>query len=741
MGQNGGASNWQEDLRTALRHLWDPDRLSQSPLADLTVVQQRATRQGGDLPAPLDRAQALRQVLTEALETLRPLGTPQPRDRRWQRYRLLRDTYWQGQDNEMVMRQLFLSRTTFYREQRRAIAALAQALADLSAPAAQATASPTSPETIPPLRDFVGRADELAHYHALLDKRGWAIVEGPPGVGRTTLGIALAHQRAPRERVFWYTLRPNLNDDATSVVQALALFLMPQDDAGQVSVDSRSLGPTVARLLSGLHGQAVLLCFDDVHVVDEDPALHSLLAALWQSARERRLTMLALSRHRLTFTNEPTGPALEGLSPADAAALLEQMGLPALPPDLFGALYQRTQGNPQLLRLFVAGLDLTLPPDALVAACRKAMSELSRQRAVHTYLMDNVLQTLSPQECQVLQALATCRPPVRHETVEALTGQPGSTRAILYALVDRHILEETPDGTALTSHPLVRDFCYELLDEAARERLHRRAAEVYRDEDQILEAAHHHVAVGDLLPAARLLVAHAQALLEAGQAGPLARQLAGFPSAPEPDRLPLDDWVAVQVALGHAQAQQGDHDAALGTYDLLLTTLQPLAGPAIRRHLVLAYDGLAVVYERQGDHDTALAFLQRSIEQAEGLDETGTMGRLLARAAEVFCRQARYDQAIQHCERSLAILPPEGQDDVVGEVYRVLGAIHHARGDLMQAIAHAETALWASRRAGDVAGQIRAHQDLADYYAQRGDYAAGEHIMQVRLLRGLVRSS
>ena len=39
-------------------------------------------------------------------------------------------------------------------------------------------------------------------------------------------------------------------------------------------------------------------------------------------------------------------------------------------------------------------------------------------------------------------------------------------------------------------------------------------------------------------------------------------------------------------------------------------------------------------------------------------------------------------------------------------------------------------------RAGDRAGQVRAHQDLADYYARRGDYEAGEHAMQARLLRG-----
>jgi tetratricopeptide (TPR) repeat protein len=193
-------------------------------------------------------------------------------------------------------------------------------------------------------------------------------------------------------------------------------------------------------------------------------------------------------------------------------------------------------------------------------------------------------------------------------------------------------------------------------------------------------------------------LAQADALLEAGQAGPLARQLAGFPS--EPGDWSLAEWVAVRLALGRALAQPGDHDgalAALATYDHLLVVLQAPEDAEARRYRAEVYDGLAAVYEQQDDYEAALVLLQQGIAQVEGLaDELGLWGRLLAHTAGVLCRQAQYESAI----------------------------------------AYAETALWASRRAGDRASQIRAHQDLAGYYAQRGDCEAGEHAMQVRLLRG-----
>ncbi|MBU1877934.1 MAG: tetratricopeptide repeat protein, partial [Chloroflexi bacterium] len=145
----------------------------------------------------------------------------------------------------------------------------------------------------------------------------------------------------------------------------------------------------------------------------------------------------------------------------------------------------------------------------------------------------------------------------------------------------------------------------------------------------------------------------------------------------------------------------------------------------------------------------ALAALQRGLD---GLPDDATsaspvpaspasawQGRLLARIAQIHQRRGHHDEALATCQRGLALLPPAGHDDVVGDVYRVLAAIHHDQGNLAQAIAYAETALWASRRAGDVPGQIRSHLALADYYAQRGDYTAGEHIMQARLLQGNTR--
>lgn len=726
MRQNGETHHWQDDLRAALRHLWDPDRLSQSPLAELEVVRQRAAGRAGGLPAPLDQAQALRQVLTEALESLRPPGPPQPRDRRWQHYRLLRDAYWQGQDNETVRRQLFLSRTTFYREQQHALAALAQALADLARPTSAVNASLAGGETLPIGRDFVGRQAELAHYDALLDGQGWAVIEGLPGVGKTALGAALASRRATREKAFWYTFRPGLNDDAPAVTQALAAFAGQPGDA----TDAQALGPTVTCLLAELGRRPTLLCFDDVHAGDDDPAVRSLLAALWQRARQRQFTLLLISRQRPAFVTEPTGPALGGLSPADTAALLERLRASALPADLCAALHERTQGNPQLLRLFAAGLSGRPPaPDAV--------AELSRQRVIYAYLLDHVWRTLTAPEQEILQTLAVCRVPLRYETALALLDQPGrDVPASLYDLVDRHILEETSDDRALVVHPLVRDFCIDLLSQAARAKLHRRIAVIYEDAGDALTAAHHYLAAGEPRLAARLLVAQVQPLLDAGQVGPLARLLVALPAGPGEG--PLDEWVAARIALGQVQARLGDDEAALATFDALLAALQSRDDAAARRGRARAYAGLADVYEQQGDNAAALAALQQGLAQIEREDEPGLAGQLLARQARALSRQGQYEPAIAACERGLALLPAEGLDDVVGEVYRTLGAVYHDRGDLAQAIAYTETALWASRRAGDAPGQIHAHQLLAGYYAERGDYEAGEHARQVRLLRGHV---
>ncbi len=101
-------------LRYALNHLYDPHYLHDSPLADLLGVTDRANAPAG-----------LRRVLTEAIEALKPAGSPPSQSRTWRIYELLFYRYVQQFNQQEVADQLGLSVRHLRREQQIALEELA----------------------------------------------------------------------------------------------------------------------------------------------------------------------------------------------------------------------------------------------------------------------------------------------------------------------------------------------------------------------------------------------------------------------------------------------------------------------------------------------------------------------------------------------------------------------------------------------------------------------------------------
>jgi CheY-like chemotaxis protein len=100
-------------LRDALNHLYDPDRLRRSSLAQVFNVADR-----------FDTPSALRHILTEAIESLKPEAGEPPRSHNRQIYDLLLYRYVQQFSQQEVADQLGMSVRHLRREQRSALETL-----------------------------------------------------------------------------------------------------------------------------------------------------------------------------------------------------------------------------------------------------------------------------------------------------------------------------------------------------------------------------------------------------------------------------------------------------------------------------------------------------------------------------------------------------------------------------------------------------------------------------------------
>jgi DNA-binding Xre family transcriptional regulator len=130
-------------VKDALSHYWGGPKLSRSPLLGLRVVQQALAANDG-VPA-----KALRAVLREAIERLRPDTERSPTASEWVVYNILDYKYLRGDRIRDIASRMAMSESDYYRKQRIAIEEVAKALAAMEESAAAAEAGGQGPPRRP----------------------------------------------------------------------------------------------------------------------------------------------------------------------------------------------------------------------------------------------------------------------------------------------------------------------------------------------------------------------------------------------------------------------------------------------------------------------------------------------------------------------------------------------------------------------------------------------------------------
>jgi hypothetical protein len=111
-------------IRDALRDYWGGPRLSESRLLQLKIVRKALNDNDGN------PARAVRAILQQAIESLRPEGQPNLSNE-WMLYNLLDLRYVQGKKMLEVADKLSMSEANLYRKLRVAIDQIAQRIADM----------------------------------------------------------------------------------------------------------------------------------------------------------------------------------------------------------------------------------------------------------------------------------------------------------------------------------------------------------------------------------------------------------------------------------------------------------------------------------------------------------------------------------------------------------------------------------------------------------------------------------
>lgn len=131
-------------VKDALSHYWGGPKLSRSPLVGLQVVRRALADNDGIA------AKALRAVLREAIERLRPSSERSPTASEWVVYNILDYRYLRGDRIRDIASRMAMSESDFYRKQRIAIEEVARALAAMEEEIARAEAASAQKATSRP---------------------------------------------------------------------------------------------------------------------------------------------------------------------------------------------------------------------------------------------------------------------------------------------------------------------------------------------------------------------------------------------------------------------------------------------------------------------------------------------------------------------------------------------------------------------------------------------------------------
>ncbi|MFT4924724.1 MAG: tetratricopeptide (TPR) repeat protein [Phenylobacterium sp.] len=164
---------------------------------------------------------------------------------------------------------------------------------------------------------------------------------------------------------------------------------------------------------------------------------------------------------------------------------------------------------------------------------------------------------------------------------------------------------------------------------------------------------------------------------------------------------------------------QGDYNTALGYLNKSLMIAESIDYVRVKG---MVHNSIALVHIEQGDYDVALDHLKRALSFSANFENKSTEAAIFASFSSVYHLQGDYDNALVYLKRSLTLMRDTGDIKGEGTVLNNISLVYLAKSDDEAALGYLQKSLSISQSVGDKIGVSLTLNNMSPIYYAKGDY-------------------